>query len=115
MTLTLVDMEELKEGFEDGFPLLINGICYSDLFEVQRSREPLARTKTSINMIGHKKSGSFPLLRNGELIPVYVEFNQRTKFASLQVGKNVVTSKQRQGSQNTLFPLFIAIAGLDPL
>ena len=51
MTLTLLDM---KEG-EEGFPMLINGIFYSELFEVPRRREPLARTKTEINMNGYKK------------------------------------------------------------
>ena len=38
-----------------------------------------------------------------------------TKFAKLSVGKNVVTAKQRHGSQEPLLPLFIALSGLSPI
>ena len=41
--------------------------------------------------------------------------NRRTKFAKLSVGKNVVTAKQRQGSQEPLLPLSIALSGLPPI
>ena len=61
------------------------------------------------------RTGSFPLLRNGELIPVSVQLNQLTKFSKLQVGKNIVTAKQRHGSQNPLFPQSIALSNLAPL
>ena len=96
--------------------LLINGVNFSELPEAPaRTREPLARSKTSINMNGQIKRGSFPLLRNGQLIPVSVQLNQLSKFAKLQVGKQIVTSKQRQGSKNPLFPQSIAVSGYDPL
>ena len=77
---------------------MINGINFYKLEEAPVRREPLARTTTSINMKGQIKYGYFPLLRNGELIPVSVHLNQRTKFAKLQVGKQIVTSKQRKGT-----------------
>ena len=38
-------------------------------------------------MSGIKKYGYYPLLRNGELIPVTVMVNKQTNFAKLQVGK----------------------------
>ena len=40
--------------------------------------------------------------------------NTHTKFAKLQVGKHVVTAKQRH-SQDLVFPLAIALSGLLPL
>ena len=68
--------------------LLINEFNFDELEEVPaREREPLARSTTTINMNGNKKQGYFPLLRNGELIPVSVLLNKQTKFAKLQVGK----------------------------
>ena len=80
------------------FDLQINGINFNDLPEAPaRQRERLARSNTSINMHGHKKQGLFPLLREGELITVSVQLNKQTKFAKLQVGKQIVTAKQRQG------------------
>ena len=85
--------------------LSINGINFNELPEAPaRVREPLARSKTSINMNGHRKYGHFPLLRNGELIPVSILLNQKTNFAKLQVGKQIVTANQRLGSRNPLFP-----------
>ena len=44
-----------------------------------------------------------------------VVLNTQTKFAKLAVGKQVVTSKQRHGSQEQLFPLIIGISGKVPL
>ena len=68
-------------------------------------------------MDGHTKSGSFPLLLQGKLIPVSVKLNEMTKFAKLQVGKHIVTAKHTEGSKNYLFPLLIAINDpeLEPL
>ena len=82
----------------------INGVEFDDLPQAIVRREPLARTTTSINMNGQIKRGYFPLLCNGELIPVIVQLNKLTKFAKLQVGKQIVTAKEKQGSQNQLFP-----------
>ena len=95
--------------------MTINGVEFDDLPQAIVRREPLARTTTSINMNGQIKRGYYPLLRNGELIPVSVQLNQRTKFAKLQVGKQIVTAKLRQGSQNQLFPQSVAMVGLAPL
>ena len=61
------------------------------------------------------RRGYFPIILNGELIPVHVQLNKLTKFARLQVGKQIVTSKQRQGSQNALYPQSIAVSGHAPL
>ena len=73
---------------DKGIIVLINGVNFNELPEAPaREREPLARSKTSINMNGNKKHGYFPLLRNGVLIPVSVQLNQLTKFAKLQVDK----------------------------
>ena len=41
--------------------------------------------------------------------------NRHTKFSKLAVGKNVVTAKQRHGSQDQLYPLTIALSDLPPL
>ena len=82
----------------------INGSRFDELSEALVRRETLARTTTSVNMNGQIKRGYFPLLRNGELIPVIVQLNKLTKFAKLQVGKQIVTAKEKQGSQNQLFP-----------
>ena len=61
---------------EEGIIVLINGVNFNELPEAPaREREPLARSKTSINMNGNKKHGYFPLLRNGVLIPVSVQLN----------------------------------------
>ena len=38
-----------------------------------------------------------------------------SKFAKLQVDKQIVTAKQRQGSKTPLFPQSIAVNGLAPL
>ena len=67
--------------------MTVNGIEFNELPEDLLRREQLARTTTTIKMNGQIKYGYFPLLRNGELIPVYVQLNQLTKFAKLQVGK----------------------------
>ena len=108
-------MAILVENYSDP-TLSINGVNFDDLPEAPaREREPLARATTKINMNGQKKYASNPLLRNGELIPVTVQLNQLTKFSKLQVGKNIVTAKQRHGSQNPLFPHSIAVSGLRPL
>ena len=66
-------------------------------------------------MNGPKKIGEYPLIRQGELIEVTVLYNQLTKFAKLNVGKHVVTARQSQGSTEPLFPLAMALNGLDPL
>ena len=58
---------------------------------------------------------SYPLLRSGELIQINVQLNLLTKFSKLQVGKHIVTAKQRQGSQNPLFPQSIALSNLAPV
>ena len=95
--------------------MTINGVEFNELPQAHVSREPLARTTTSINMNGKIKRGYFPILRNGELIPVSVQLNQQTHFAKLQVGKQIATAKQKKGSQNQLFPQQIAVIGLAPL
>ena len=41
--------------------------------------------------------------------------NTLTKFAKLAVGKNVVNVKQRNSSEDSIFPLIVAINGLTPL
>ena len=66
-------------------------------------------------MDGQIKRGYYPIIRNGELIQVHVQFNKLTKYARLQVGKQIVTAKQRKGSQNPLYPQTIAVIGLAPL
>ena len=63
--------------------MAVNGVNFNELPEAIVRREPLARTKTTINMNGHIKYGYFPLLRNGELIPVTVHLNKLTNFAKL--------------------------------
>ena len=80
-----------------------------------RERADLARSAMTMNMNGPKKSAKFGLLRKGEYIGVSALWNQHTKFAKLSVGKHVVTAKQRQGSQDPLFPLTIAINGWPPI
>ena len=67
--------------------MTINGIHFNELPVALVNRETLARTTTSIKMGGQIKRGYFPLLRNGELIPVTVMLNKMTNFAKLQVGK----------------------------
>lgn len=92
MAITL----DLSFEEQEIFALLINDVPFKELPEApERVREPLARSNTTIDMQGYKKHGSFPLLRNGELITVSVQLNQKTKFAKLQVGKQIVTAKQR--------------------
>ena len=53
-------------------------------------------------------------MRKGEYIGVSTVLNTHTKFAKLQVGKNVVSARQRH-SQDQLYPLSIALSGLYPL
>ena len=60
---------------------------FNELTEAPVRREPLARSTTSINMNGHKKSGYYPLVLDGQLIPVSVQLDQLAKFSKLQVGK----------------------------
>ena len=76
MRLTF-DKDENEKGLEEGreFTLFINGFKFNELEDAPRERESLARSTTSINMSGYKKHGYFPLLRNGELIPVTVMLN----------------------------------------
>ena len=79
-------------------------------------RELLARSKTSINMNGIKKTGYYPLILDGEELPISVMLNERTQFSKLQVGKHVVTARQPKGiTKVKLFPLSIALNGLAPL
>ena len=94
--------------------LKINGVNF-DLLHEAKDRIKLARARTELNMGGHIKRGSFPLLCNGKLIPVSVQLNKLTKFSLLEVGMSIVTAKQREGSQKPLFPQTIAISGLAPL
>ena len=63
-----------------------------------RERAALARTSISTRMDGPKKSAKFGFLRSGEYIVASVLLNLHTKFAKLQVGKHVVTAKQRNNS-----------------
>ena len=83
------DKEKVKDTTkrEKALTLFINEVNLNDLPLVPREREALARSKTSINMSGFKKYGYFPLLLNGELIPVSVLLNKKTNFSKLQVGK----------------------------
>ena len=95
--------------------MTVNGINYDELPDAPVRQEPLSRTSSKTKINGQIKRGYFPLLLNGELIPVSVQLNQMSKFAKLQVGKQIVTAKQRKGAQNPLFPLSIAVSGLEPL
>ena len=81
-----------------GKNLYINGVEFNELPVAEsllKRQELLARSKTSVKMHGYKKYGSFPLLLSGKLIPMSVLLNEQTKFSKLQVGKNIVTAKQR--------------------
>ena len=80
-----------------------------------RERAALTRSAISMQMSGPKKSAKFGLLCRGEYIGVSVLLNTHSKFAKLAVGKHVVTSKQRNNSDNWVFPLTIDLNGLDPL
>ena len=51
----------------------------------------------------------------GKYIGVSVLLNTLTKFAKLQVGKHVVSAKQRSSNGHPLFPLAVALSGLHPL
>ena len=79
-----------------------------------RERAALARTAITMQMAGPKKSARFGLLLKGQYIGVTVVLNMHTKFAKLQVGKHVVSAKQRH-SQDPVFPLTIALINLSPL
>ena len=72
--------------------IMINGYTFDELPEASAFRAQIARAKTKINMNGPNKQASFPLIRNGELIPVTVHLNELTKFSKLRVGKQIVTS-----------------------
>ena len=94
----------------------VNGVQFFDMEEAPpRVRAALARTAISMQMTGPKKCAKFGLLRRGEYIGVSVLLNTLTKFGKLAVGKNVVTAKQRNSSENWVFPLSIALNSLDPL
>ena len=60
-----------------------------------RERAALARTTITMQLAGPKKSARFGLLRKGQYIGVSAVLNTHTKFAKLQVGKHIVTAKQR--------------------
>ena len=78
-----IKIDEPVQG-EDLLNLIINGVRFNELLDAPaKEREPLARATTSINMNGKIKRAYFPLLRNGELIPVHVQLNKLTKFAKL--------------------------------
>ena len=78
----------LNKDEERQWTLFINEVNFNELPEAPaREREPLARSKTSINMSGVKKVGYYPILLSGKLIPVSVQLNQFSKFSKLQVGK----------------------------
>ena len=47
----------------------------------------LSSSYTSDFLFLINRQGYYPLLRNGELIPVTVSLNKQTNFAKLQVGK----------------------------
>ena len=82
------EFRKMNISLNEGQTLYINGINFNELPEAPaREREPLARSKTSINMSGVKKFGSYPLLLSGKLIPVSIQLNQFSKFSKLQVGK----------------------------
>ena len=66
-------------------------------------------------MDGNKKIGQYPILLNGEYISISVQMNTLTKFSKLQVGKYVVTAKERKGSNEKMFPLIITCGDLTPL
>ena len=68
----------------------------------------------NIYFTGAFRSAKFGLMRRGEYIGVSVLLNTLTKFAKLQVGKHVVTAKQRSNG-DSLFPLTLALSGLHPL
>ena len=54
-------------------------------------------------------------MRKGNYIGVSVLLNMHTKFAKLQVGKHVVSTKNINNPEDALFPLAIALIGLPPL
>ena len=94
---------------------MINGVKYEEMTEAPpRERAALARSAIQMIMEGPKKSAKFGLLLKGKYIGVTVVMNTHTKFAKLAVGKHVVSAKQ-QHSGDRLFPLAVAIRGLDPL
>ena len=61
------------------------------------------------------RSAKFGIFRRGEYTPVKALLNTHTKFGKLAVGKNVVTAKQKNSSGDPVFPLAIALNGLNPL
>ena len=63
-----------------------------------REKAALARTAITSKMDGPKRSAKFGFLRSGEYIGASVLLNLHTKFSKLQVGKHVVTAKQRGNS-----------------
>ena len=79
-----------------------------------RDRAALARSAIIMKMDGPKKTAKFGLLRKGKYTGVTVVLNTHTKFSKLTVGKHVVTAKQRNSGYQ-LFPLTVALNGLDPL
>ena len=64
---------------------------------------------------GPKKSVKFGFLLKGVYIGASAILNQHTKFAKLQVGKQIVTAKQSKYAKIQLYPQSIAVIGLAPL
>ena len=83
--------------------------------EALRERAALARSAISMQMSGPKKSAKFNIIRRGESTSVSVLLDTHSKFAKLAVGKNVVTAKLKNSSEDPVFPLAIALSGLYPL
>ena len=106
----------MQLGFNHpNYTIEINGVKYEEMDEAPaRVRAALARSTMTMKMDGPKKIAKFGLMRKGEYIGVSTILNTLTKFAKLQVGKHVVTARQRQ-SGDQLYPLAIAIRGLHPL
>ena len=80
-----------------------------------QQRAALSRSSIRTKMDGPKKSAKFGLMCKGKYISVAAVLNTHTKFSKLSVGKNVAILKQRNSSQYSLFPLFIALNDLAPL
>ena len=64
---------EMAIVFDEDYNLFINQVKFSELPEAEvNDRAVLARSKTTLIMKGPKKYAHFPLILNGELIPVIV-------------------------------------------
>ena len=79
--------------------MAINEVDFDELEDAPpRRRAQLARSGVTLSMDGNKKIGQYPILRNGEYISISVQMNTLTKFSKLQVGKYVITAKEKKGS-----------------